>query len=143
MTNNQQPDHSGLSADLCWDLKIYVQPRKQEIGRISLHQADWVQALYHGGDDILPALLHTEIYHEKFDDLLEVGYAFEFRLDDNGRIKATGSIHPAESSGGMTATYTERTLAQADIILEPLDPVTAHAIRTYLKARENTQHLIA
>ena len=131
MFKDKNPEPKDFPQDLLWDMYIEVRPQAPR-GAAEGVQPDWVQALYHGGDDILPSLLRGEVYHEQVNDQLEVAYAFTYSTDDQGRIIAAGTMHQAETASGRPTTYTDRTIAEAQLVLKPLDPNTTEAIRRYL-----------
>ena len=115
-----------LPNDLDWEMEIEVVPKAQT-GHVRIDGIDWEFALYHDGPDIQEMLTSPgSVYHERLDQHLEVGYAFQFEIDQQDRIIAR-ITHDA------TYTMYDVIIAQADLIISPRDPRTAAAIRNRIR----------
>ena len=122
-----------LPDDLDWEIDGEVTEHEQT-GQVRLQDLNWEFALHYGGPSIEEMLTWAgSVYHERLDGHMDIGYTFEFRVDEQDRIIAKGRIHPAECTKHSSNTMTDTTIVEADIVLTPKDPRTAAALREYIR----------
>lgn len=133
-TKNQSyltPD-GHLPDNLDWDIEVQVKEHDQT-RQVLLHNLDWEFALHYGGPDITEMLTSPgSVYHERLDDHLEIGYTFHFKVDDQGRIIAEGTVHPARITPDANYTHFDTVIHKADLVIIPKDPRTTEALKEYI-----------
>ena len=123
---NIRPD----DLELDFDLTINEHPAAD--ADVTISGVDWESALYYDHQSIAAMLDERGFYHMRLSGSYLVAARFEFSVDDQNRILAHGTLHPAEEHRGDYYTHEHETLMKATVDIRPKSTETATAMRRYI-----------
>ena len=119
-------------ADLDWNMEIKVNEQEQT-KQVRYYNLDWELALFCEGPNMLEVLTEDETYYQMLDGETDVGYRFEFKIDQENTVTAHGTLCAARITQGSFEVFEDIVLVEADLTLRPRDPRTEGALREYVE----------
>ena len=86
-----------------WEAELSVSPLKVTEG-LDVPEESWGRAIYYDSNNMGEFLWNgPSYYHDRLHGFL-VAYGFEFHVDEDGKLKATGSLYQATEGARETST---------------------------------------
>ena len=116
-----------------WEAELSVSPLKVTEG-LDVPEESWGRAIYYDGNNMGEFLWNgPSYYHDRLHGFL-VAYAFEFYVDEDGKLKATGSLYQAtEGARGDLYTLTDEVLMEVEIGIQFKSEETQIAVVRFVK----------
>ena len=119
-------------ADLDWNMEIKVNEQEQT-KQVRYYNLDWELALFCEGPDMLEVLTEDQTYYQMLDGVTDVGYRFDFKIDQENSVTAHGTLCAARITHMECEVFEDIVLVEADLTLRPRDPRTEGALREYVE----------
>ena len=119
-------------ADLDWNMEIKINEQEQT-KQVRYYNLDWELALFCGGPNILEVLTEDQTYYQMLDGGTDVGYRFDFEIDQENTVTAHGTLCAARITHLECEVFGDLVLVEADLELRPRDPRTEGALREYVE----------
>ena len=116
-----------------WEAELSVSPLKVTEG-LDVPEESWGRAIYYDSNDMGEFLWNgPSHYHDRLHGFL-VAYGFEFYVDEDGKLKATGSLYQAtEGNRGDLYTLTDEVLMEVEIGIQFKSEETQIAVVRFVK----------
>ena len=116
-----------------WEAEFSVSALKATEG-FNVPEESWRYAIYYDGNNMGEFLWNgPSYYHDRLHGFL-VAYGFEFYVDEDGKLKATGSLyHASEGNWGDLYTLTDEVLMEVEIGIQFKSEETQMAVVKFVK----------
>ena len=116
-----------------WEAELSVSPLKVTEG-LDVPEENWRRAIYYDSNSMDEFLSNwPSYYHDRLHGFL-VAYEFEFHVDEDGKLKATGSLYQAtENHKGDYYTLTDQVLMKVEIGIQFKSEETQIAVVGFVK----------
>ena len=116
-----------------WEAELSMSPLKVTEG-LHVPEESWRRAIYYDGSNMGEFLWNgPSYYHDRLHGFL-VAYGFEFYVDENKKLKATGSLYQAtEGARGDLYTLTDEVLMEVEIGIQFKSEETQIAVVRFVK----------